>query len=93
MSTLCHTLKASKYKGCERKRDMEEQLLINISKQLERLIDMHTELPRKQQSKIGRPSKEHVVTKFRESYPNFTKAQCVEVTGLTIKTVSKYWNA
>ena len=71
---------------------MDEQMLVNISKQLDTLITMLTEEGHKKKAKIGRPKKEHIVLRFRERYPEFSKSQCVKITGLSIKTVSKYWN-
>jgi hypothetical protein len=72
---------------------MDEQIWMDISRQLDTLINMLTEEKRsKKKMKTGRPSKEHIVVRFRNRYPDVTKTQCVRMTGLSIKTVSKYWN-
>lgn len=70
---------------------MEEQMLVMISKQLEELTTLIKQRESRPRSKTGRPTKEHVVIRYRESYPRAKKMECVRATGLSIKTVSKYW--
>lgn len=70
---------------------MNEQLLMLISKQLEEISAMLI----KQQvkgGKMGRPSKEHIVVRYRKNYPEGRKTDCARITGISIKTVSKYWD-
>ena len=74
---------------------MEEQLLLLISRQLE---EIHVMLTRQQEEgkipkRLGRPTKEHIVFRYREKYPNGKKMECVKATGISIKTVSKYWDS
>jgi len=76
---------------------MNEQLLLLISKQLEEinaiLVRQEQRNTKKNaQGKMGRPTKEHIVLKYRGMYPNNRKMQCTRATGLSIKTVSKYWD-
>jgi hypothetical protein len=40
----------------------------------------------------GRPTKEKEVRKWREANPAGTKAECIRATGLSKKTVYKYWS-
>jgi hypothetical protein len=72
---------------------MQEEVLMNISKQLETLIDMLSKEAGRGTVKVGRPSKKHIVVKFRNTYPTYTKSRCIQITGLSSKTVSKYWDA
>jgi hypothetical protein len=70
---------------------MSEQMLMLISKQLEEI----SALLNKQQlktGKIGRPSKKHIVMRYRENYPTGRKMECAKMLGISIKTVSKYWD-
>ena len=74
---------------------MDEQILIWISKQLE---EIHTMLVRQQQGeetggKMGRPNKRHLVMQYRRCYPKGKKMECVKLMGISIKTVSKYWDS
>jgi len=74
---------------------MNEQLLVLISKQLEEINAMLTKQEQRQgqsQGKMGRPSKEHIVVRYRKSHPNGKKMECAKLTGISIKTVSKYWD-
>jgi len=72
---------------------MQEELLMLISKQLEEVIGMIGNQRKERWGKVGRPTKEHIVKKYRKTHPNSWKMQCVRATGLSIKTVSKYWDA
>jgi hypothetical protein len=72
---------------------MQEEMLINISKQLETLIEILSKERGRGSAKVGRPSKKHVVVNFRKAYPNLSKTRCMRMTGLNSKTVSKYWDA
>jgi len=71
---------------------MEEQMLIMISKQLEELTTLLGKQKKSSQGKLGRPTKEHIVIRYRENYPKAKKMACARATGLSIKTVSKYWD-
>ena len=72
---------------------MEEQMLIYISKQLDELTSLlTTKEVAKEKTRAGRPEKKHIVFRFRDKYPNSSKTQCVRMTELSIKTVSKYWD-
>ena len=44
------------------------------------------------QGQMGRPSKEHIVKRYRKAYPQGKKMECARVMGINIKTVSKYWD-
>jgi hypothetical protein len=71
-----------------------EELLRYIAYQLEELnrnlgIQNNKKTKRDKQ---GRPTKEHIVRRYRMSNPEGKKMQCARVTGLSIKTVSKYWD-
>lgn len=70
---------------------MEEQMLRMISKQLEELTTLLGKQEKQRTKIIGRPTKEHVVARYRENYPEGKKSECVRATGMSIKTVSKYW--
>ena len=71
---------------------MEEQILMRISQQLEALTMLLEAGEKKPWGKMGRPTKEHIVIRYRMGYPQGKKMECVRATGLSIKTVSKYWN-
>ena len=71
---------------------MDEQLLLQISKQLEELTAMIAKQQKQPWGKPGRPTKEQDVFRYRENFSESGKMQCVRATGLSIKTVSKYWN-
>ena len=43
------------------------------------------------QNKDGAPTKEFIVKQWRECYPDGTKKQCQEDTGLTQPTIRKWW--
>ena len=73
------------------KEQMHEQMLMLISKQLEEITRMLTKQYKEPWGQTGRPTKEHDVLRYRESYPTARKMECVRATGLSIKTVSKYW--
>ena len=47
----------------------------------------------KQSSKNGRPSKEKDIITWRIQHPLGTKAECIKETGISKKTVYKYWAA
>jgi hypothetical protein len=72
----------------------QEEILQRISKQLEEII--HLLKVQKQEKtawgKMGRPTKEHIVRNYRKKKPQKRKMQCVRDTGVSIKTVSKYWD-
>jgi len=73
----------------------EQETLILISKQLNIIIEMlakekHTVSDKTR--KMGRPTKQHLVRIYRSRYPLNRKMQCARETGLSIKTVSKYWH-
>ena len=78
-------------KGDEMKEQMQEQMLMLISKQLEEITRMLEKQYQGSWGQIGRPTKEHDVLRYRENYPTAGKMECVRATGLSIKTVSKYW--
>lgn len=71
---------------------MQEQILKLISKQLDEVISMLSSHKKENWGKVGRPTKEHIVRKYRQKHPDSWKMQCVRITGLSIKTVSKYWD-
>ena len=75
---------------------MEEKMLLKLSEQLDAIMAMlEKEYPRskkKTKGKMGRPTKGHIVLRFRKHSPEDSKLECVRQTGLSIKTVSKYWN-
>ena len=75
---------------------MEEKLLQKLSEQLDTIMEMlERRQPKKNRTrsgKMGRPSKKHVVVRFRKRYPEAPKIECIKATGLAIKTVSKYWD-
>ena len=71
---------------------MDDDMLVLILKKLDYLMTMLAdEKNRKGPKKMGRPTKGHIVREYRKFCPNATKTQCVRATGVTIKTVSKYW--
>ena len=70
---------------------MQEKMFTKILQQLDEIKGMLNGKPGKR-DRIGRPTKKHIVVKFREDYPDSKKIQCVRKTGLSIKTVSKYWD-
>jgi len=70
---------------------MEEQMLANISKQLEELVGLLTKEMAK--AKVGRPDKKHIVFQYRDRYPKRSKTECMKTTELSMKTVSKYWDS
>ena len=71
-----------------------EEMLVQISKQLEELIKLVSLLTKEvTKAKAGRPSKKHIVLNFRDKYPNRSKTECMKATKLNIKTVSKYWDS
>jgi len=72
----------------------QEQALLLIAKQLEEIIailEKQESAKTESVGKIGRPSKERIVFRYRDNYPSARKSDCVRATGLSIKTVSKYW--
>ena len=72
---------------------MQEQMLLFIAKQLEEIMKILEKQENKASvGKVGRPTKEHVVLRYRENSPTGTRTDCTRATGLSIKTVSKYWN-
>ena len=71
---------------------MKDEMLHYISKQLAVAISMLEKQQREPTNKIGRPTKGHIVLGYRESYPESSRRGCARATGLSIKTVSKYWN-
>jgi hypothetical protein len=71
---------------------MDEQLLLQISKQLEELTVLLAKQQKRPWGKPGRPTKEQEVLRYRENFSESGKMQCVRVTGMSIKTVSKYWD-
>ena len=71
---------------------MKDEMLQYISRQLTVAISMLEKQQREPTNKIGRPTKEHIVIGYRESYPEASRRGCARATGLSIKTVSKYWN-
>jgi len=70
---------------------MSEQLLMLISKQLEEINAILTKQQLKT-GKLGRPDKKQIVMRYRENYPTGKKMECARVLGISIKTVSKYWD-
>jgi len=72
---------------------MQEKLLMQICHQIEEISTMVVKRQKQQKStgKKGRPSKEHIVKQYRKKYPKGRKMECAKKTGLSIKTVSKYW--
>ena len=75
---------------------MDEKMLQKLSEQLDMIMEMlERTQPRKERKrpvKMGRPSKKYIVVRFRKQYPDDAKMDCVRETGVSIKTVSKYWN-
>jgi len=72
---------------------MQEQMLLLIAKQLEEIMKILGKQKNKESvGKMGRPTKEHVVLRYRANYPVSKKMECKRATGLSIKTVSKYWD-
>ena len=74
---------------------MQEEILVTMSKQLEEIINLLNmfgeRLQKNSHGRIGRPTKDYIVARYRKYKPNATKMQCVRDTKLSIKTVSKYW--
>ena len=74
---------------------MEEKLLQKLSDQLDLIMEMlERNQPKKKRirtGKMGRPTKKHIVVRFRKNHPDEGKMECIKRTGLAIKTVSKYW--
>ena len=74
---------------------MEEKLLQKLSEQLDTIMEiLERSQPKKNRirsGKMGRPSKKHIVVRFRKNHPEADKITCIKATGLAIKTVSKYW--
>jgi hypothetical protein len=77
----------------------EKEWLEHISNQLNILTDVlliyqnnASVKNRSPAGKTGRPTKGHIVRIYRMKYPKGLKMQCVRETGLSIKTVSKYWH-
>ena len=70
----------------------QEELLREISEQLDEVMSMLAKQEPREVHKIGRPTKEDIVMRYRRKYPNDSKTSCVRATGLSIKTVSKYWD-
>ena len=69
----------------------QEEILRDISKQLDEVMNMLAKQEPQASHKIGRPTKEDIVMRYRRKYPDDSKTSCVRATGLSIKTVSKYW--
>ena len=95
MYTLCHTYEKKKRDTKPKKGEvkmMKDEMLHYISKQLAVAISMLEKQQREPTNKIGRPTKGHIVLGYRESYPESSRRGCARATGLSIKTVSKYWN-
>ena len=72
---------------------MQDELLIYISKQLNMAIEILKRQEKQPTNKIGRPTKEHIVVRYRQSYPNASKRSCARATGLSTKTVRKHWES
>ena len=74
---------------------MNEQLLMLISKQLEEISIMLVKQQQNGESrgKTGRPSKKHIVMRYRKAHPVGKKMECARLMGISIKTVSKYWES
>ena len=74
---------------------MEDKILQRLSEQLDTIMEMlERNQPKKNRirsGKMGRPTKKHIVVRFRKKHPDEAKIECVKATGLAIKTVSKYW--
>ena len=70
----------------------QEELLREISEQLDEVMSMLAKQEPREVHKIGRPTKEHIVMRYRKNNPDASKTSCVRETGLSIKTVSKYWD-
>ena len=69
------------------------QMLLYITKQLEEIINIIDKQENKRATgQMGRPTKEHIVLRYRENAPMARKMECMRATGLSIKTVSKYWD-
>jgi hypothetical protein len=74
---------------------MDEQILLQILKQLEEITILITKQERQEKQpwgKPGRPTKEREVFRYRDTFAHGTKMQCVRATDMSIKTVSKYWD-
>ena len=71
----------------------EEQLkyISNLLEEINRNLSMHNNKNKKREQ-MGRPTKEHIVKRYRKTYPEGRKMQCSRTTGLSIKTVTKYWD-
>lgn len=52
-----------------------------------------SQLAKQKSNKNGRPSKEKDVIIWRMQHPLGTKAECIRETGISKKTVYKYWAA
>ena len=72
---------------------MSEIVLEDISKQLEDILLRLSYIEGKLGDKkaAGRPSKKALVEKYQEKHPLETKASCAKATGISRKTVRKYW--
>ena len=71
----------------------EEQLKY-ISNQLEEINrNLNMQNNKNKREQLGRPTKEHIVRRYRKNYPEGKKMQCSRTTGLSIKTVTKYWDS
>ena len=71
---------------------MDEQVLLQILKQLEEITVLLTKQEKQPWGKPGRPTKEQDVFRYRDKFVDGRKMQCVRATGMSIKTVSKYWD-
>lgn len=71
---------------------MDRELLMYISRQLDAVISILGKRQRKPTRRKGRPTKEHVVMGYRRHHPEASKKSCARVTGLSFKTISKYWD-
>lgn len=71
---------------------MKEEMLIYISRQLEIAIDMLERQQKEPTNRMGRPTKEDIVLRYRRSHPTASKRSCAKVTGLSEKTVRKHWD-
>jgi len=71
---------------------MDDDMLALILQQLDNLTNLLLQGKNTNASgKIGRPTKGHIVLAYRQNHPHARKSQCCRETGLSIKTVSKYW--
>jgi len=75
---------------------MDDDMLALILQQLDNLTNLllqgkNTNTSGNASGKIGRPTKGHIVLAYRQNHPHARKSQCCRETGLSIKTVSKYW--